>query len=81
MLESLKKWIASRVAIKHLQSFYQWVNGATSGKKVYLAILVFAIDGLGDFLNAEISPEEFFDVIWQAFMMMAGRSAIKKVEK
>jgi hypothetical protein len=80
MIELLKKLIAKKFGIPHLRTLIVYIQEAASGKKAYIGIAVYLINGLGDFLNQEISPEQFFDIAWQAFMLGAARSAVGKVE-
>tara|TARA_B100000749_G_C17991972_1_gene287632 strand:+ start:90 stop:341 length:252 start_codon:yes stop_codon:yes gene_type:complete len=81
MFDKVKEILMEKLGMKYMKKGLLWLKGKTDGKKAYLGILVFLIDGLGDFLNAEISPDEFSATIWKAFMLFASRSAMKKAEK
>ena len=67
-------------ALNRVKGAVTAIMNGSNGKKVYLGTLVFVFDGLTDFLRNEITSGEMWEVAWLSFMIISGRSAIKKIE-
>lgn len=59
----------------------QWIDG----KKVYVGALALILVGVAELMKYDVvpsvTPENAIDTIFAGFLLLSGRSALKKLEK